>query len=489
RESFETCACEPERRTEIDCKTTCGKYIPVWKWKPSGWWGTNEWPPGGYYNFYTDFFLEAGEDRTSIFEQWAYNRDVTRIMINRYLDKGYPSYSDAHKCFNYINNIYPEQSSIMDYRWKYGGYDVTWFEYRINKTYVYQTFSSWYTGVVPETTKEVFFVADEQTVKGFTDIAKTNTRAIFERDEHILEELLGPKHCISWNYQGECTSFGYGDFLTEEEIYIIWGDGSGVDELIDDLWPEGELSEHHFVVHYNPSFESMSEQYINSSTYRDLCFGMHGVNPSSAFYSVEHSDGKIGGQYIYNNGLGNEHRDFMQFSEFLREQGWTLDDFMNIYSAQVDDRCNELILAATKNTPVKASNFSEFYDKNHKAPFDGIEYYIPMIPILDEDESDLNNMVRVEKKKIIVDQNGVESISDVDDEIVLPGDFTSSINKDEFISSVTANGSLRVFISNYMRIKMSIKFNSEYATTQVVKLRVSTSDLTYLNEREFKYYE
>ncbi len=513
---FWLCACEPDRRKIVDCEGgSCGKDIfgediPKWKFKPDGWWGQEELPPGGYYNFLTEYFYENGgePDRVRFFEQWMYHSDITRMLTNKYLDNGYKSYESMHHLgshnvsFNYINDIYPEQTELMDYRWKYGGYDITWLEYKLKKTYVYKTFQDWYVGKLSPPEKLYTFMADEMTVRGHTDIAKTNTRAIFYRDEHILEELLGPKECLDYDNDGFCTLARYGELnIIDNDADFVEMFGTTVwfisaEDYIDNLtaiseWPEGEVPEHQFKVMYDYSFEALPEAYINGSEYRALCETPHGIHPTNAFYSVEHSDGKIGGKYIYRNAYGNEHRYFMRFRDFLSEQGWTIDDFMDIYPLQMLDREYEIMHNATTSTHFINRDFSEFYDKNHKAPFDGIEHYTPLIPTFDPKLTGQENVlaVSVEKRKVMVDEYGVETIVDIDGESILPGDFTTSINKDEFVSDISIDNSLRAFISDYMRVRIKIKFDGTYPTTQEVKLRISASDFTYLQTREFKYYE
>lgn len=493
--TFFMCACEPGRRTEVDCNDPkCVDGAKLWRFKPDGWWGTETIPPAGYYNFFTDYFYEQGgeAERISIYDQWIYNVDINRIITNKYLNEGFKSYlskygSRTHRSYNYINNIYPEQTELMNYRWKYGGYDITWLEYKLNKTYVYATFQSWYISSANIEEHDYYFIADEMTVKGHTDIAKTNTRAIFEKDEHILEELLGPKHCTSYDDNGNCIRFGYGDFLPNgSEISDLWLSVIGSDEKKD--WPRGEVPEHHFIVKYNDTFEALSPDYINSDAYKSLSMWSRGIPPVDAFYCIEHSNGKIGGQTIFNNALGNEHRYFMKFKDFLSEQGWSLDDFISIYEEPIEDRIWELEHAIRTRADIRIKDYSEFYDKNHKSPFDGIEHYVPMIPSYDPDHLGYTG-VKIGKRKIEIDQYGSEHISDVGYDTVESGDFTLGMNKDEFVYSIEAKNSLKIFISDYMRIRVKVNFNDTYATTSEIKLRISTSDFTYLNVREFEYYD
>jgi len=468
RQVFKTCAAIPDLVKPCSCGGSECQEI----FEPDGWWGQEEWPPSGYYNFFTDYFYApGGEDRTSIYDQWRAHQKVNTLRTYTYIHSGFKGDKD----YNYINDIYPEQTELMDYRWRYGGYDVTWLEYRLNKTYVLKTFTDWYSGprAVPFN-----FVADEITVKGFTDIAKTDTRYIFERDEHILEELLGPRHCIAWDDDGNCTTVAYGDFLPLEDDpengISLW------DAPPESDWPSGEVPEHNFNIIYNPQFESYTDEYIQGDIFKQICF-TQGLSPTDAFYAVEYSNGKIGGQTIFDNGRGNEYRYFISFRDFLKEQGWTVDDFMNIYAKEIGDRVDDLTEAVTKNTHVQPVDFSEFYDKNHKAPFDNIQFYTPMIP-------NLGGTVRVDKREVLIDQDGNETFSDVKSEQLLDGQFLASIDQSEFVYAVAVSKSLRTFISDYTKIKLVVNFKTSFATTTKVKLRVSTSDFTYLNEREFRYY-
>lgn len=441
---FKTCI-NQYNRTLVSCSDENGDTLSVF-------------PPDNIsstvtYDFYTDYFYEAGDTRVSWYEQWRSNFDVNRAYSISYAQHGSSGY-------NFVNDVYPEQPSIMNSRWKYGGYDVEWQEYNVNQTFVYNTFMSWYGGHGGNISP---FVADEKTVVTLTDIAKTSTRYIFERDEHILIDFLGPRECISRDEQGHCSGYGYGT--------ASYGN---IEE------PPGELGENDFQVIYNSTFEGHSNAYVQGSAYDPLTH--HSINGVDAFYAVEAFNGKIGGQYVYKNGMGNEYRYFMSFRSFLEEQGWTLDDFMNIYSSDINARIAELTEAVTNTASIKNSDFTEFYDKNHKAPFDGINYYVPLIPSLD------NQGINISKRRVDIDEYGHESFVDLPVEILPSGSMVTGINKDEFVAHVSVPSAIRVFISNYMKIKMTIKFKSTFFTARQVKLRLSTSDFTYLKEREFRYY-
>ena len=477
--AFQICANEDETRI-LSCRNEYSHSV----FSPDGWWGSYDtWPPSEYYNFYTDFFYDKNEDddRISIYDQWRSNEVVNKIIIAKYIYNGFHGY-------NYINNVYPEQTEIIDYRWHYGGYDITWNEYKVNTTYIHNTFRGWYGSISGD---PYFFIADEKTVKGYTDIAKTNTRRIFERDEHILEELLGPKECVSEVLP--CRTWQYGNI--EKEIILdtrteLWLDGE--DGFIDDenIWPEDELAENNFVVYYSPWFESLSKDYVNSQEFNNLALdldsGLNYINDINALYSIELFDGKIGNQFVYNKGLGNEHRYFMSFKQFLSEQGWSLDDFMLVYDEFIALRIAELEFAVVKDTHLHNKDYSEFYDKNHKAPFDGINFYTPMIPTLKTGGTD--GSIRLDKRTISIDEFGNEIFSDIDSVLYPSGSFTASINKDEFVYSVAVLNSLRTIISDFMRIKMTITFKDNYPTSPFLKLRVSASDFTFLNEREFIHH-
>lgn len=488
-ESLYSCGCEPERRVFVDCENplcrpnaSTGKG-GVWRFFPSGWWGQEDKYPNGQYLFFRDYFYDIGgePDRDSVFEQWIYHDDIKRMNTNKYLDSGFVGY-------NYVNNIYPEQESIMNYRWRYGGYDVTWLEYRLNKTYVYNTFNSWYDGNGYGNTSKLIIEADEQTVKGHTDLAKTDTKYMYNREEHILSELLGPRECVFMDEYNNCLSYRYGEILpiTQEDVYI-WGEDY-TQTILSDNWPDSEVPENRFIVLQNDSFVNLSSTYINSGTFFNLMNHPHSISAADAFFSVEHSDGKIGGRYIYNNGLGNEHRYFMPFRSFLIEQGWSIDDFMSIYSSLMSERKYELREGVSVGTNMRIHDFSEFYDKNHKAPFDGIRFYIPLIPTYSPDTSASVDFI-AGKSVVNISQNGEETISPSDSEYITPGQFDMPINKDEFISSIEIPKSMRVLISDYMKIRINIKFKDIFSTVHETKLRISGTDFTYLSEREFEYYE
>ncbi len=99
-------------------------------------------------NFFSDFFAED-----SLWSKYWEDSRVYSTKLRTYMTTGVrPSKGlndqDKEKSFNFINNVYPEQTKLLNYRWHGGGYDVSPFEIKHNKTFIYKTFKRWYRGGV-----------------------------------------------------------------------------------------------------------------------------------------------------------------------------------------------------------------------------------------------------------------------------------------------------------------------------------------------------
>ena len=472
---FGRCVKEPRRVEFVDCKTA-SEDNPVYEIPaPIGFWEAGEWPPPEYYSFLTDFFSDPRErDRESIWSQFTRNKIVRGAYTNQFIKEGF---AGEVKNYNYLNNIRPEQTELLDYRWRNGGYDVTLSEFRTKRKDIYNKFKLWYNGAHLGGVSTFTFEADERTVRGFTGIGKVETRRNFERDEHVLISLLGPRECVARDIYGACMLEGYGGAWDAPE--------EKKQEVLADLnHPDGTLasddkSENIFTILYATHFENMTDEQVQSaSTYETL--KDKGPDAIEAIYAIMNNFGKMGGQTIYDNGTGTEYRYFVPFRMFLNEQGWTLDEFMDLFSEFINARRAEISSSIlTENEPIRIKDYSEFYDKERKAPFDGIYHYVPIPLMLD------SQTVNIEKKIIVVDQNGGETISNSSSEVLGNGDFKLPINKDEFVSSVEVSG-ISTLLSTFMKTKVTIKFKDDFPNLDQVKIRLFTSDFTYMNEREFR---
>jgi len=473
KEIFERCMNLPGKYKFVSCDNTVDeeKFLPF---NPVGYWGVG-YPPEGYYKFLTDFFVDPHErDRVSMWDQWNNNQYIRRGNINKYFNFGF-EYDT--KNYNYLNNVVTEHKELMDYRWRMGGFDVHLEEYRVMRGSIYQKFASWYMGAsLGGTVSSQVYKADERTVKYFTRIGKVELDPIYNRDRPILERLLGPLTCLTM-FNGTCREWGFGE------------SGLGDDTTIQDIYsfanPDGDLNAietaDYFKVLSAPGFVAMSNEEIQSETSYNALLNK-GPHPIEAMYCIDHSFGMMGGQTIYDNGAGTEYRYSLRFKTFLEQQGWTLDDFISLYSVPINDRIEELMKTLVlKNEPVRVRDFSEFYSKDMKAPFDGIEHYIP-VPL----QLQIGNAVpriKVSKKRVEFTPGGEEIIHNVGEETLPANSFTLGIDKDEFVSSITVD-SLSVLLSRFMTTKVKIRFKDGIPNLDQVKVRLFTSDFTYMNERE-----
>ena len=400
------------------------------------------------YNFYKDFFSD-----NSMWSQWVGTGSVINATIRKYLDEGSP----AH---NYINNIYPEQTSVLDYRSFSGGYSVSQYEMKKSKPYIFAKMKKWYSGrnihgnlpgrVVPVSR----YTADSKTIEYFTDIADVEIKEHFLTYEPTLVRLLGPYHCIK-NVPGiGCVQYGYGTpALGEKERSVV-----------------------------GPStFANQSFGVVTAPSYRDTVLE-DGLLGEEAFYSIFVFGGIVGGQKVFNGGVGNEYRYVMSFGKFLSEQQWSIRDFLEIYSTEVEEFKRGLLSSlSTRVEEVHPRDFCEFYDRVHPCPFDGAEVYIPIIPVLDQGE------VKVYKEKVTYEQDGTFTIEDRGNISLSSGQMTLSLDEGEYVSSIVTKKALRTILSDFVRIDIAMRLKTSFGSDFAVSPRVSTNDFTYLSIGDFYY--
>lgn len=599
------------------------------------------WDSIGEYNFFRDFFLTEKDGQDSLWNQWRGNSEVLNAITRYYIDHGFekrPENALFNGSYNYYNNIYPEQTELLDYRWHENGYSISQHEIKVNKTFIYKTFRDWYNGsasdlevplipildsnddwggelwsssnccnddiymlydgvvstspgqnefvvngarngyvgigflypvimskltvnvgnhqysgsdapsyvsiyarnentgwvklascpgqcvpidgrvktielpaenayryyefrwqstrswgwsrisnmqwyAAPAQESNFEYYADEKTVKYFTDIAKTELQNIFKRDEHILIDLLGPLECVRVNSDNECVKYAYGGEASSPSPGTPW-DMPSPEDIIATALP-GDWPENSFLVVKPSMFANVSFKLATSDAFRETVYSV-GLTAEDAFYSVFYFNGVVGGQHVYNNAIGNEYRYAMPFKSFLDEQGWTIDDFMDIYSDHIDEFVSDLYDAITENVEINPKDFCEFYDVNHRSPFDGIYVYIPKIPTV-EIPNGVSPRITVRKKKAVSDEYGNITILD-SDTIILQGDQVDiPLNKDEYVHSVTVINAMRVLISDFMRIKVTMNLKDAFNNEDNIRFRISANDFTYLSMRDFVY--
>ncbi len=238
------------------------------------------------------------------------------------------------------------------------------------------------------------------------------------------------------------------------------------------------------------SFTAAAYTMIISDDFRNHIYN-YGLSGEDAFYAVFYFNGIVGGQHIYNGATGNEYRYAMRFDEFLNEQKWTIDEFMEIYSDHVNVFRRGLYESAIEGgCSIHPKDYCEFYDVNHRSPFDDIRIYIPKPPIMGDTFETIDiitEKVKVTKSKAIFDVHGDVTIENVETIEVEHDQIDIPINKDEFISNVSFKNSLRVIVSDFMRIKAEITLKDSFNDEDNIRLRIATNDFTYLSMRDFLY--
>ncbi len=328
------------------------------------------------------------------------------------------------------------------------------------------------------------FDAEETTVRYFTDIPKTSIYPQFLKDKHILEELLGPEHCVEEGVNTPCRRFGYGEISSKPSSNDNWYLAS---ELLDMFKEEPEFPPHSYLSIITTNMSTFPLSTMTGMVNYESYFNME-PSDSEAMYSMHYFGGKLGGQTIFNGGTGNEYRYSLPFDVFLEEQRWSIDDFMSIYSGLIDSAIEDMDAAIIGlNSEIRPVDFCEFYDRNHFSQFDNARVYIPLVPCLPIKHNEYQSSnTRVVKKKVIYNQDGSYTIEETGNES-LDGAIDVLLNEGEFISSVSAGGGISAIVSDYMTIKLTITLKDDFVSENDLKLRISTSDYTYMSDREFKY--
>jgi len=332
------------------------------------------------------------------------------------------------------------------------------------------------------------FDADEKTVRYFTELAKTDTYAHLAEWEPVLIDLLGPPYCCQYDDDGNCLRYAYGGITSEPE-----GDLWDLPEAY--IEEEGELPLNSFVAIKDSGFgELMScvsqAGYDSESTNLENIVNVS-VSGDDAFYALLNSGGKILDRKVYNGGVGNEYRYGMRFSDFLEEQGWSIDDFMFIYSEFIDKFSAGIQNSLIEDGTIRPVDFCEFYDIYHRCPFDGIRVYIPMVPrmnkIKNNGEVDEEHYIKIIINKAEANEYGSLEITGSRIHYIYGNDLDLALDKDEYIAEIYTRGALKTIVSDFMRISLGIQFKSSFENDEFLKLRVSTSDYTYMTERYFDY--
>jgi len=111
----------------------------VQAWSPKGGWGAYQ-----DFDFFEDFFKP---NKASLWEQMWRDRDAYTSIWHSYKEYGFNKHSGDNKNYNFINDIRPSHEKVLNYRWHYGGYELSPAEMKVLKPYIYQTFQRWYPGV------------------------------------------------------------------------------------------------------------------------------------------------------------------------------------------------------------------------------------------------------------------------------------------------------------------------------------------------------
>ncbi|MDF1879546.1 hypothetical protein JHD46_07850 [Sulfurimonas sp. SAG-AH-194-C20] len=442
--------------------------IPIGFWEDS--------IPVAYYTFYRDWFEDPlDRDKVSIWKQyWVNDNDVNRAWSKVASKSGFSGDSVGA---NYFFNIYPSHKAVLDGRTVMGGFELNQQEYRLVKDEILDRFKEWYgtNSTHLYATSQFLFIADRLTTDGFTGIGKVETKRIYERDKHILERLLGPISCARFDPDsGRCLLYEYGsifssDMATDPEIIEKIEAGTLTSIGIDDIAFTYKI--------IYADIDTKTNDLIQSEATRDR-LRYKNPEPIECMYAAELFDGKIGGQTIYNKGLGNEYEYHEIFRDFLAKRNLSVSDFLDYFEKEKLNIINLLQQTNYSRKNIDIRGFCEFYNRETRSPFDGIHVYIPAIA------REEGTLVEVRKKKVIYSFDGSFTEEDVPVVYLDTDDFKLPFDKDEYVDSIVSVVP-NIIMSKFTRIKVHAKFKEELSTIEDTFIRFGASDLTYMNVREF----
>lgn len=429
-------------------------------WTPSGYWEDGKWPTGNQYFFYSNFFVDDKEDYVSAFDQYCASEELRNKIRYIYSVSGFK----GSRNYNFINDIRPEIIDLLTIRWKNGSNDIHANELREASRQIYDRLEAWYGKHTilydrPNTSEcqymiegELYFTADWLTVHYNTTLGRISTCDQFARNEPILTSLLGEKESV-----GGC-SYVYGTVHNYPDV------------------------DNTFKILRSTIYQGYNSEYRISEEYDEFCEqNLVEANGLKAYFSIFYSSGRMGQKKVFDGGMGTEFKYYMVFEQFLEQRGWTIDDFMDEYEPLINARKKDLEDLLTTDEPVDIKLYSEFNSIYNKSPFDNIGYYVP-IPLTMEDGS-----VLITKRIVTVNEFGGLETAFSETEQLGKSEFIGTINKDEYVSAVTVSDSIRVFLSDFMHTRVKIKFKENMIQTNDLQIRLTTSDMTFMQQRKFTY--
>jgi len=223
------------------------------------------------------------------------------------------------------------------------------------------------------------------------------------------------------------------------------------------------------------------------------------LNISRIINSMTHSNGKLLFKekqkiVVGENYQGSESDFFLSYNEFTKKYNINL-DYIVYKNNNMVVGANSLTIfkSLISNASPNNKQITEFYDKDHPCPLDGISFYTP-IPLTVNGVSvheclygvsgnienlKFNNKFYIYKQKRIEDDEGNVTIKDLPEESYKIGTFKIPINKDEFVKYVSIPGSVHTFVSKDMVFHIKIKFKKTTNVKDQYAIRLFADDYTF----------
>ena len=233
------------------------------------------------------------------------------------------------------------------------------------------------------------------------------------------------------------------------------------------------------------------------------------------YYSAAHGDGyvetPIGKKLAFAQGSGLEAPLCASYREATRELGQRDTFLFKAFPIETGYKSFSIIRKLPTSFALKVENVTEFYDREHSSPFDGISSYtaIPLTfsnypcseaylfnYLLDKVDEIMrpsikhqicfDGGIRVEKRKFVENDNGSVAIKYAGSVSLGSGDFEIPFNKNEYAYKIFIDNAIKTWFSKDMYVHIKIKFKRTPQYRQNFVLRLFHDDMVFATEQLIK---
>lgn len=315
----------------------------------------------------------------------------------------------------------------------------------------------------------------------------------------INYEGLNFKPYVKESFSGDFTYYtklyGLGLMDTEQEYSYLKGTFSSKDDI------PGKGT--YYMLEDPKEIERRNEKAYNE------------FNVNQLYYSASHGDGYVytplGKKEAFAQGSGLEAPLCGSYKTFMRDFKKEDTFLFKTLPLETGYKSYSILKKIPAQFGIKTEDVTEFYDREHNAPFDDIFTYtaIPLTfsnyscseaYLFDYLLSSLNSDaqkkmkrqicfdagIRVHKKKYVEDDDGNVSIKDAGEVSLGSGGFKIPFNKNEYAYAIYVDNAIKTWFSKDMYLHVKIKFKRTSQYRQNFVLRLFHNDMTFATEQLIK---